>query len=58
MKINDDIRANFQEYIEQVKKEADILKSLDHPNIVKFYACYDIGERFCLVTEYCAVRVS
>lgn len=34
------------------KQEAEILKSLTHPNIVEIYDQFDDGNDFCLVLEY------
>ena len=34
-------------------QEANLLRSLDHPNIVKFYDSFVDGEFFCIVTEFC-----
>ena len=35
-------------------KEIDILKSLDHPNIMKIYEFYEDPKNYHLVTEYCS----
>ena len=35
------------------KSEVDILKELDHPNIVKFYECYQDKTNYNMVLEYC-----
>ena len=32
--------------------EVEILKSLDHPNIIKLYEFYETSQTFCLVFEY------
>ncbi len=37
----------------EIKNEIDILKNLDHPNIVKIYEFYDTLTDFYIVTEYC-----
>ncbi len=37
----------------EIKNEIDILKKLDHPNIVKIYEFYDTLTDFFIVTEYC-----
>lgn len=37
---------------EQIKKELDILRSLDHPNIVKLYEYFEDQKRYYIVTEY------
>ena len=33
--------------------EVNILKSLDHPNVVKLYEFYEENRKFHLVTELC-----
>lgn len=35
-------------------KEIDILKQLDHPNIIKLYEFFQDEKRYFLVTEYCS----
>jgi calcium-dependent protein kinase len=40
--------------ISDIKNEIDLLKRLDHPNIVQIYECYESETSFCLVTEYCS----
>ena len=37
----------------EIKNEIDILKKLDHPNIVKIYEFYNTKNDFFIVTEYC-----
>jgi len=37
----------------EIKNEIDILKKLDHPNIVKIYEFYNTLTDFFIVTEYC-----
>lgn len=37
--------------------EAQLLSKLDHPAIVKFYASFVERESFCIITEYCEVRL-
>jgi calcium-dependent protein kinase len=36
---------------EQIKKELDILRSLDHLNILKLYEYYEDAKRYYIVTE-------
>ena len=36
-----------------INNEIDILKKLDHPNIVKIYEFYDTFSDYFIVTEYC-----
>lgn len=38
---------------DEIKKEIDILKKLDHQNIMKIYEFYENDEEFALVTELC-----
>lgn len=37
-----------------MKRELEILRTLDHPNIVKFYETYQDDKFFHLVMEYCS----
>jgi calcium-dependent protein kinase len=39
--------------IHLLKMELDILRSLDHPNIIKFYEAYQDPKNFYLSMEYC-----
>ena len=39
--------------VSDVENEIEILKKLDHPNIVKIYEFFEKGDRFYLITEYC-----
>lgn len=36
-----------------LERELEILKSIDHPNIVRFYETYEDDRFFHIVTEYC-----
>ena len=36
--------------------EANLLRNLDHPGIVKFHDSFIDQENFCIITEYCEVR--
>ncbi len=38
--------------------EASILARLRHPNIVRFYDSFIDASYFCIVTEYCEVKIS
>ena len=38
---------------ETLISEFDILKNLDHPNIMKIYEMVESKKAMCLVTEYC-----
>jgi len=37
--------------------EASILARLRHPNIVRFYDSFIDASEFCIVTEYCEVKI-
>jgi len=39
--------------LDYIKGEVEILKKLDHPNIAKFYECYDDNTLLNIVMEYC-----
>jgi calcium-dependent protein kinase len=36
-----------------IKNEIELLRRLDHPNIVQIYECYENKTAFYIVTEYC-----
>lgn len=38
---------------EKIKKEIDILKKLDHPNILKIFEFYESEDYYYIVTEFC-----
>ena len=40
--------------IESLLKDVDILKKLDHPNIIKVYEFYQDEGNFYIVTDFCA----
>ena len=42
----------------QANLEAQLLSKLDHPAIVKFHASFVEQDNFCIITEYCEVRLS
>jgi len=42
-----------EEQQKKLMKEIEILKQLDHPNILRLYETYTDHKRFFLVTEYC-----
>lgn len=44
------------ESIESVH-EANLLAKLDNPHILKYFDSFLDGEYFCIVTEYCEVRL-
>ncbi len=37
----------------QLETEFEILKNVDHPNIIKFYEMYIDNKHYHLVTEFC-----
>ena len=39
--------------ISQLVEEVDILKHIDHPNIIKIYEFYQTSKFFYIVTEFC-----
>lgn len=39
---------------EKIHSELNILKNLDHPNIIKVYDVYFTEEFYYVVTEYCS----
>ena len=38
---------------EEIRNEISVLKSLDHPNIMKIYEFYEDKEKMYLITEFC-----
>ena len=42
----------------QATLEAQLLSKLNHPAIVKFHANFVEQDKFCIITEYCEVRLS
>ena len=42
-----------EENSEEIRNEISVLKSLDHPNIMKIYEFYEDKENMYLVTEFC-----
>jgi len=47
-------KAKLGDDIEQLKNEINILRSLDHPNIVKYYETFENHKYMYIVMEYCA----
>lgn len=52
MKILDKSKMSDKEKV-RLKYEIDILKNLDHPNIVRLFEVFEDGIRIYLVTELC-----
>ena len=46
------IRKRFNEYDSLYVLEGNVLKTLNHPNIVKFIDAFDSPANYCIVTEY------
>jgi calcium-dependent protein kinase len=44
----------LKEEQERLFSEMNILKNLDHPNIVKLYELFEDSKNYYLVTEYCS----
>jgi calcium-dependent protein kinase len=42
------------EKIKEIENEINLLKSMDHPNIVKIFEFYNTKDGFYLITEYCS----
>lgn len=54
MKIIDKRKANFESKDrENFYNEVQLLKSMDHPNIMKIFEFYEDRTHYFLVTEYC-----
>ncbi|VDL17770.1 unnamed protein product [Hymenolepis diminuta] len=51
IKIIDKTKLN-EENLKKAQREADILKSLHHPNIIKLYQVMESEKLLCIVTEY------
>jgi calcium-dependent protein kinase len=47
-------KRKVSENIDLLKNEVEILSSLDHPNIIKFYDSYEDTKFLHLVTEFCS----
>jgi calcium-dependent protein kinase len=43
----------IKEEEEKLFSELNILKNLDHPNIIKLYELYQDSKNYYLITEYC-----
>jgi calcium-dependent protein kinase len=44
-------KANLSEEIENIKRELEILRIVDHPNIIKMYEAYEDAKYIHVVTE-------
>ncbi len=42
------------EQLNEISNEINLLKTMDHPNIVKIFEVYDTIDGFYLITEYCS----
>ena len=47
-------KSQFQKEIRRFVREIEILKCLDHPNIIRFYEAYDSKNVFYIVQEFCS----
>jgi calcium-dependent protein kinase len=43
-----------EENTKNLRREINILKSLDHPNIIKIYEYFDLGDKIYISSEFCA----
>ena len=43
-----------QEYIDELHNELEMLKSFDHPNIIKAYETFRVKKRLAIVLELCS----
>lgn len=48
-----DLTSVQDEFQDQLRQEIDILKDLDHPNIVKLFETYERGDQLHLIMELC-----
>jgi serine/threonine protein kinase len=48
------LRLVEKKYIEELRNEIDVLRSLDHPNIVKAYEVYETKGNIYVIMEYCS----
>ena len=42
-----------EEWLKKVENEVELLKKLDHPNILKVYEAYLYAGSYCIITELC-----
>ncbi len=48
------LRLIQQQYLDELRNEISVLRSLDHPNIVKAYEVYETKKNIYVVLEYCS----
>jgi len=48
------LRMVQQEYLDELRNEISVLRSLDHPNIVKAYEVYETKHNIFVLMEYCS----
>mmetsp|Transcript_49103 Transcript_49103/g.104421 ORF Transcript_49103/g.104421 Transcript_49103/m.104421 type:complete len:541 (+) Transcript_49103:285-1907(+) len=48
------LRLVEKKYLEELKNEIDVLRTLDHPNIVKAYEVYENRKNIYVLMEYCS----
>eukprot|EP00986_Skeletonema_menzelii_P013060 scaffold7400_cov122-Skeletonema_menzelii.AAC.9 len=48
------LRLVQKEYLDELRNEISVLRSLDHPNIVKAYEVYETKQNIYVVMEYCS----
>ena len=53
-KLNNTANIKSASNLEEINNEINLLKKLDHPNIVKIFEFYNTKEGFFLITEYCS----
>lgn len=46
-------KKKLKDKLHMLMREVEIIKSLDHPNIIKFYEAYHDNMWFYIVMEYC-----
>jgi len=47
------VKEKLGKMLDHIKKEVKIMRTLDHPNIVKYYENYEDETSMFLVMEYC-----
>ena len=50
-------KARIGERIHLLRRELEILKTLDHPNVIKFYEIYMDEKYIHFIMEYCEVII-